>query len=113
MTARVVLSVVFAALMTEGSAMAQTPAAGSVAGRYLDPVNGLSLEQAEKQLTKESGLLGLSGVGNDLRDIKTAADHGNERAQLALAHFPFLVRAAPVNQRVIKIKQNCFQHDLP
>ncbi|HEX6314057.1 MAG TPA: TolC family protein [Gemmatimonadaceae bacterium] len=46
MTTRVVLSVVFAALMTEGPAIAQTPASGPVAERYLDPVNGLSLEQA-------------------------------------------------------------------
>jgi cobalt-zinc-cadmium efflux system outer membrane protein len=46
MTTRVVLSVVFAALMTEGLVVAQTPASGPVAERYLDPVNGLSLEQA-------------------------------------------------------------------
>jgi cobalt-zinc-cadmium efflux system outer membrane protein len=46
MTARVVLSVVFAALMTEGPAIAQTPASGPVADRYLDQKNGLSLDQA-------------------------------------------------------------------
>ena len=48
---------------------------------------GLSLAEAERQLTKESGLLGLSGVGNDLRDIRTAAQQGNARAQLALDVF--------------------------
>jgi acetate kinase len=45
---------------------------------------GLTLEQAEKQLTKESGLLGLSGISNDVRDIRAAADTGNARARLAL-----------------------------
>ena len=45
---------------------------------------GLSLEEIEHQLTKESGLLGVSGVSNDLRDIRKAAAEGNEDAQLAL-----------------------------
>lgn len=45
---------------------------------------GLSLEEAERQLTKESGLLGLSGVSNDIRDINAAAQEGNERARLSL-----------------------------
>jgi len=48
---------------------------------------GLSLAETERQMTKESGLLGLSGVGNDLRDIRAAADAGNPRAQLALDVF--------------------------
>jgi acetate kinase len=45
---------------------------------------GLSLEEAERQLTKESGLLGLSGVSNDIRDINEAAANGNADAALAL-----------------------------
>jgi acetate kinase len=45
---------------------------------------GLSLEEAERQLTNESGLFGLSGVGNDVRDIQGAAAAGNPRAGLAL-----------------------------
>ncbi len=53
---------------------------------------GLTLEQAEKQLTSESGLLGLSGVGNDLRDIKAAADRGDARARLALDVFVHAIR---------------------
>jgi len=44
---------------------------------------GLTLEEAERQLTKESGLLGLSGVSNDIRDICEAAQGGNTDAQLA------------------------------
>jgi acetate kinase len=53
---------------------------------------GLTLEQAEKQLTKESGLFGLSGVSNDLRDIKAAADRGDARARLAIDTFVHSVR---------------------
>jgi acetate kinase len=45
---------------------------------------GITLDEAERQLTKESGLLSLSGVSNDIRDIVTAASSGNPDAQLAL-----------------------------
>jgi acetate kinase len=45
---------------------------------------GISLDEAERQLTKESGLLGLSGVSNDARDIEAAAAAGNSDAQLAI-----------------------------
>jgi len=48
---------------------------------------GLSMAEVERQMTKESGLLGLSGVGNDLRDVRAAAAQGNARAQLALEVF--------------------------
>ena len=34
-------------------------------------------------LNNESGLLGVSGVSSDLRDVLEAAENGNERAQLA------------------------------
>ena len=46
MTTRIVLSVLIAALMTEVSAVAQAPVSEPVAKQYVDPVNGLSLEQA-------------------------------------------------------------------
>ncbi|HVZ63748.1 MAG TPA: acetate kinase [Lacunisphaera sp.] len=45
---------------------------------------GLSLAEVEHQLTRDSGLLGLSGVSNDLRDIAAAASQGNARARLAV-----------------------------
>lgn len=48
---------------------------------------GLSLEEAERQLNKESGLKGLSGVSNDIRDIEAAAAKGNAAAALALDVF--------------------------
>ncbi len=48
---------------------------------------GLPLAEVERQMTKESGLLGLSGVSNDLRDILAAVVQGNTRAQLAVDVF--------------------------
>ncbi|HEV8542221.1 MAG TPA: acetate kinase [Verrucomicrobiae bacterium] len=48
---------------------------------------GLSLEEVERQLCKESGLKGISGLSNDFRDIKSAAAQGNEKAKLAIDVF--------------------------
>lgn len=59
----------------------------SAAVPYVMKTLGLSLAEVERQMTKESGLLGLSGVGNDLRDVRAAAAQGNTRAQLALDVF--------------------------
>ncbi|MBL9127671.1 MAG: hypothetical protein JNL97_08490, partial [Verrucomicrobiales bacterium] len=42
---------------------------------------GLSLDDVERQLCKESGLKGLSGLSNDIRDIDAAANQGNARAR--------------------------------
>lgn len=52
----------------------------------------LTLEEAERQLTKESGLLGLSGVSNDIRDIREAASQGNAAARLALDSLVHSIR---------------------
>lgn len=48
---------------------------------------GITLEEAQRQLSKEAGLKGLSGVSNDIRDILAAARQGNSNAQLALDVF--------------------------
>jgi acetate kinase len=48
---------------------------------------GMSVEDVLNKLGKESGLLGLSGVSNDMRDIERAAAEGNENAKLALDAF--------------------------
>ena len=45
---------------------------------------GLTVEEAVVALNKEGGLLGLSGVSNDIRDISKAAADGNQRARMAL-----------------------------
>jgi acetate kinase len=43
-------------------------------------------------LNKKSGLLGISGLSNDLRDLEAAASQGNSRAQLALDVYAHRVR---------------------
>lgn len=48
---------------------------------------GITLEEAQRQLSKEAGLKGLSGVSNDIRDILAAARQGHTNAQLALDVF--------------------------
>ena len=48
---------------------------------------GLSLDEVEKQMCKEGGLKGLSGLSNDIRDIQTQAEQGNAAAKLALEVF--------------------------
>jgi len=45
---------------------------------------GITIEEAQRQLTKESGLKGLSGVSNDIREIAEAAARGNAGAKLAI-----------------------------
>src|SRR5207247_8935963 len=47
----------------------------------------LSVDEVEEQLCKESGLKGLSGVSNDVRDIQAQAAQGNKNAQLAIDVF--------------------------
>jgi acetate kinase len=51
---------------------------------YIAKTLGLSLEEIERQMTKESGLLGISGVSNDMRDINEAIAAGNADARLAV-----------------------------
>jgi acetate kinase len=51
---------------------------------YMMRTQGTSLDEAERQLCKESGLKALSGGYNDLRDIQAQATDGNACAQLAL-----------------------------
>jgi acetate kinase len=53
---------------------------------------GISLDEAERQLTKESGLLGISGVSNDIRDVYAAASDGNADAQLAIDSLVHSIR---------------------
>ena len=49
---------------------------------------GLTIEEAQRQLTRDSGLKGLSGgLSNDVRDIQDAAAKGHAKARLALDVF--------------------------
>ncbi len=54
---------------------------------------GKSAQQLSQLLNNESGLLGVSGVSSDYRDVEQAADAGNERAALALSLFAARIRA--------------------
>ena len=50
------------------------------------------LPKVEELLNKKSGLLGLSGVSSDMREILRAADQGHQRALIALKAYCYRVR---------------------
>jgi acetate kinase len=52
----------------------------------------LSLKGIHKLVNKQSGMLGISGVSSDMRDIETAAENGNQRAKIALEIFAYRVK---------------------
>lgn len=54
--------------------------------------HGLSVDDVLKKLSKEGGLLGISGVSNDMRDVEKAMKEGNERATLAFDAFVESIR---------------------
>ena len=56
--------------------------------------HGLTVEQVEAALNHESGLLGVSGISGDMRQVLDAARAGHEQAQLALAVYAHRVRQA-------------------
>ena len=47
----------------------------------------LTAEEMNNLMNKQSGLLGISGVSNDLRSVRTASEEGDERAMLAYDMF--------------------------
>lgn len=59
---------------------------------YLQEQAGLSAAEIRQALIRRSGLLGLSGISGDMRDVEQAALEGNPRAQLALEVFAYSVR---------------------
>jgi len=83
------------------TSMGYTPLEGLVMGTRagdLDPgvvlalARELGVEGAERLLNKESGLLGLSGLSNDLRDLHRAASAGDARARLALSVYAYRIK---------------------
>ena len=58
---------------------------------YLMKKEGLSADEMDNILNKKSGVLGLSGVSSDFRDIEEAAEAGNDRAETALDVFAYKV----------------------
>lgn len=59
---------------------------------YLMRVTGKTLEQLLEDLACRGGLLGVSGVSGDMRDLEEAAAAGNERAKLALDMYTTEIR---------------------
>lgn len=85
------------------TSMGFTPLDGLVMGTRsgsIDPAvipfianhEGLSVDEVDAILNKKSGVLGISGVSSDFRDLDAAAAEGNERAKLALKMFRHSVR---------------------
>jgi len=85
------------------TSMGFTPLEGLVMGTRsgdLDPAiitfimekENLSIDEVNNLLNKKSGVLGISGISSDFRDIESAAKEGNERAQLALDKFNVRVK---------------------
>ena len=58
---------------------------------FLMRKEGLTTDEIDTILNKESGVLGISGVSPDFRDIEKEADEGNERAVLARKTYCYLV----------------------
>jgi acetate kinase len=84
------------------TSMGFTPLSGLVMGTRcgdIDPAivlflleRGYSAERINNLLNKESGLLGLSGISNDLRDLEAAAEAGNKNAIEALDVYAHQIR---------------------
>ena len=85
------------------TSMGFTPLAGIMMGTragsidpsvisFLIEEKGYTIEQIDEMLNKKSGVLGVSGVSSDFRDVRAAAQEGNERAQLALDIFHYKIK---------------------
>jgi acetate kinase len=85
------------------TSMGFTPAEGLIMGTrcgdvdvgvlaFLERTQNLTATQSEEMLNKKSGLLGLSGVSSDMREILKAAGEGHARALLALKAYCYRVR---------------------
>lgn len=59
---------------------------------FLMEKENMTYQQIDHYLNKESGVLGISGVSSDFRDLEAAANEGNERAQLALDIFAYSIK---------------------
>jgi acetate kinase len=59
---------------------------------FLEREEKLSASKCEEVLNKKSGLLGLSGVSSDMREVLRAADQGHQRALIALKAYCYRVR---------------------
>ena len=85
------------------TSMGFTPAEGLIMGTrcgdvdagvlaFLERTEKLTATQSEEMLNKKSGLLGLSGISSDMRELLKAADEGQPRALMALKTYCYRVR---------------------
>jgi len=85
------------------TSMGMTPLEGLVMGTRSGDVDpalvfhlvralGMSVDQVDDLLNRRSGLLGLSGVSNDLREVTKSAKGGHDRAAVALEIFCYRLR---------------------
>ena len=85
------------------TSMGMTPLEGLVMGTRcgdIDPAivtfliekENMTSEEVDNLMNKKSGVLGISGVSSDFRDIEGAAEKGNMRARLALDKFAYIVK---------------------
>jgi acetate kinase len=58
---------------------------------FIAKKEGMDISQALNMLNKESGMLGLSGISSDFRDILAAIENGDEKAKIALEAFCYRV----------------------
>ena len=68
---------------------------GSIAPAIVEVVaekEGLTVSEVLNVLNKKSGVLGVSGVSSDFRDLEAAVAEGNERARLAIDLFAYSVK---------------------
>ena len=70
---------------------------------YLMKKENLSVDEMDNILNKQSGVLGISGVSSDFRDIESAEAEGNERATIALEVFAYRV-AKTIGEYVATMK---------
>ena len=59
---------------------------------YLQENDNVDVKGLNKILNKQSGLIGISGVSNDMRELKAAAEAGNARAALAIDIFCYRIK---------------------
>jgi acetate kinase len=59
---------------------------------FLMKEENMSVDAVNDLMNKKSGVLGISGVSSDFRDIENAVEEGNERAKLALDVYNYKVR---------------------
>jgi acetate kinase len=85
------------------TSMGFTPLAGLAMGtrsgtidpavvQYLMRKEKMTINEVNDYLNKKSGVLGISGLSSDFRDLQEAAENGNERANLALDIFCYRVK---------------------